>query len=916
MKSLAATVLLSASLLSAQTFVTGQGARLVIGQRTFTQLDPGTATERLLGAVGGLAYFNDTLFVSDSSRIFASPQNHRVLAFRGISSQLPGPKDSHPWTDFERCRVCGGVANLVLGQTAFNTSNIGLTQDRFRTPTAVATDGLVLAVADTDNNRVLIWLNLPTRDGQPADVVVGQGDFRSNGINFGGAGATPSAKGLRSPQGLWIQDGKLYIADTQNNRVLIFNSIPRSNGATADLVLGQPNFTSFVQSDLVQATLKATPTNMLSPVSVSSDGRKLFVSDLGHNRVLIWNRIPTSNAQAVDVVIGQPDATSTDENLAVLANNSTKLCPSNGTDAGGNKTYPERCAATLDFPRYALSDGKRLYIADGGNDRILVYNDIPTTTGQAADVILGQFTENLNQDSDPSRISAADSLRSPTSLAWDGTNLYVADTFNRRIVAFTPGDFPLPITGVRNAASREIFAVGSINFTADPKTDDEVTVKIVATEYKYKTVKDDTVGNVVRALVSTINTSNNNNGDPNVIATANPVFSQVLLTARASGEAGNGVAYATTFSDKATLAGSGSGNLSGGQDAAKIAPGSLVIILGESLSETTVSAPIPNESAPDLPQRLGGVEVYIDGIRAPLVFVSPTEIRAQMPWEVFDASSVSTYVRKIDASGNVKISTAIAVPIIPQNPGIFAVEGQSDPRPALARHGSSYAIGVVSVDGTAKENDTASVSIEDRKYTYTVKKDDRLNNIRDGLVDMINGDERVNAEASSIYTRILLKSRIPGPEGEGITYSASAVDGANVIMTALGSVLCCAAKAGLAIDDENPARPGELISFFTTGLGTIQPEEAKGQQVTGSIYRGPADNTPNTIVDDAQVGGKTANVISARLVPGMVGISEVRLQLNTDIPTNPRTQMWIAQFGYISNIVSFPVVNPNPPAVQ
>jgi len=231
--------LAATSLLSAQQFVTGQAARMVIGQDTFTRQDP-TSNERHLGAVSGIALANDTLYAVDSSRVAASPQNNRVLLFPNISKQLPGPRDSMPWHGDVRCTVCGGTASNVLGQKDFVSSSIGIGANQFRTPTAVATDGKVLAVTDTDNNRVLIWRNLPTADDQPADIVVGQGDFNGTGINFGGSGQTPSAKGLRGPQGIWIQDGRLYIADTQNNRVVVFNNIPAQNGASADIVLGAP----------------------------------------------------------------------------------------------------------------------------------------------------------------------------------------------------------------------------------------------------------------------------------------------------------------------------------------------------------------------------------------------------------------------------------------------------------------------------------------------------------------------------------------------------------------------------------------------------------------------------------------------------------------------------------------------------
>jgi len=57
-------------------------------------------------------------------------------------------------------------------------------------------------------------------------------------------------------------------------------------------------------------------------------------------------------------------------------------------------------------------------------------------------------------------------------------------------------------------------------------------------------------------------------------------------------------------------------------------------------------------------------------------------------------------------------------------------------------------------------------------------------------------------------------------------------------------------------------------------------------------------------------GGKTANVLSATLKPGMIGTFEVTLQLNSDMPSDPLTNLYIAQDIYISNIVTFPLVNP------
>src|SRR5580704_1872139 len=222
---------------------------------------------------------------------------------------------------------------------------------------------------------------------------------------------------------------------------MIWNTIPTKNNQPADLVLGAPNFTATPNLNLIDSSLTAAANTMLNPVSVTSDGTHLFVSDLGFNRVLIWNEIPTKNQQPADVEVGQINFTTS------FANDNSDLCPSVGTDSSGNPIYPATCVNTMSFPRFALSDGTRLYIADAGNDRVLVFNTIPTQNAARADVILGEpdefsdlVTSNSSTFSPNLEQSASNSLPTPTSLAWDGTNLYVADPSNFRILVFTPAD--------------------------------------------------------------------------------------------------------------------------------------------------------------------------------------------------------------------------------------------------------------------------------------------------------------------------------------------------------------------------------------------------------------------------------------------------------------------------------------------
>ena len=94
MKCISVFLLLTAGA-AAQNFVTGQAARLVIGQTTFTNQDP-NSSDTVLGAASGIAYAADTLFVADSNRMQATPDNNRVLLFQNLSSQLPALTDELP----------------------------------------------------------------------------------------------------------------------------------------------------------------------------------------------------------------------------------------------------------------------------------------------------------------------------------------------------------------------------------------------------------------------------------------------------------------------------------------------------------------------------------------------------------------------------------------------------------------------------------------------------------------------------------------------------------------------------------------------------------------------------------------------------------------------------------------------------
>src|SRR3989442_14153108 len=68
----------------------------------------------------------------------------------------------------------------------------------------------------------------------------------------------------------------------------------------------------------------------------------------------------------------------------------------------------------------------------------------------------------------------------------------------------------------------------------------------------------------------------------------------------------------------------------------EVSPGSLIVIYGSGLA-TTISA----ATAGPWPTRLDGTQVFVNGMAAPLFFVTPSQISAQIPWEANTAVALN-----------------------------------------------------------------------------------------------------------------------------------------------------------------------------------------------------------------------------------------------------------------------------------
>jgi hypothetical protein len=321
-------MILSLGSMAQQTFTNFMNASLVIGQANFTTNSSTTNQSTNYGTTSSV--------ISPNGKLACGSQSARRIL---IWNQVPTAN--------------GAPADFVIGQPNFTAMNSGCTQSQMGAVEGIAfsPDGTKMIAADATNNRVLIWNTIPTSNFQPADVVIGQTSFTSNISGI-------AADKLNYPSGVIVTpDGKLIVSDMYNYRVLIYNSIPTTNGASADVVIGQTNFTTN------SSGTGNNKFNMPWYLTLSQDG-KLLVADHANSRVMVFNTVPTVNGASANVVIGQPDFVTT----------------SSGT-AQNKFNYPIGVTAA--------PDGK-IAISEFSNNRVVIYNTIPTSNGANADVVLGQ----------------------------------------------------------------------------------------------------------------------------------------------------------------------------------------------------------------------------------------------------------------------------------------------------------------------------------------------------------------------------------------------------------------------------------------------------------------------------------------------------------------------------------------------
>ncbi len=290
-------------------FITDTGHnRIVITD--LTGHDPvviGTGEEGMIDGGYAQAKFNrpqgtcldgDTLYVADTENhaIRRIDLKQRVVStIAGIGSQSPRPPIeryvgpagtsalSSPWDlamiPGDRSLYIAMAGPHQIWKLDFASGEIGVwagsgNEDiadgssegaKFAQPSGLATDGKNLFVADSEVSGVRVILDITPNGPAQVRTIVGQGLFA-----FGDKDGKGPAVRLQHCLGLAFADGKLYIADTYNNRVKVCD--PRSRSVKA----------------LVGARTAGdsdSPPRFYQPAGLSVAGSILYVADTNNHRI-------------------------------------------------------------------------------------------------------------------------------------------------------------------------------------------------------------------------------------------------------------------------------------------------------------------------------------------------------------------------------------------------------------------------------------------------------------------------------------------------------------------------------------------------------------------------------------------------------------------------------------------------------
>ena len=278
-----------------------------------------------------------------------------------------------------------------------------------------------LFLSDNYGHRILIFQldRLNRIQDRDAKWALGQKDLWTSDVHSG-----RTASSIKLPLAVEYDTShkRLFVADTWNDRVLVFDMTPGqvSSGMDASYVLGQADFTTrdttvaanrFYFASREGAGIYPSQSRA-AEMAMDRVHQRLFVTDGGHNRVLVFDVHPDrlrSGANAI-AVIGQDDFDSTEEGFSA----SRWKLP-------GDLAYDE--------------EHERLFVEAPWENRALVFDVAPDelTNGMSARIVIGQseFTSRAPG-------LARNKIRQPDGISYDPVNerLHWTDKGNERVLVF------------------------------------------------------------------------------------------------------------------------------------------------------------------------------------------------------------------------------------------------------------------------------------------------------------------------------------------------------------------------------------------------------------------------------------------------------------------------------------------------
>jgi uncharacterized protein (TIGR03437 family) len=402
----------------------GPAADLVLGQPDLTSaVVPGNDAETslnrtVLRSPSGLAF-------DSTGRLYVADELGRVLVF------------APPFTTRES-------ADRILGRVVLEQGQQVPLDTVLFTPEGVFSLGDRIGVVDFQVSRILIYppasqwpAETETRPSPSFQAVLGQDSF--SGVNPNRGLPMPTERTLAFPVGAFFADGEVYVADTVNNRVLVFPQA--ATGAAAVRVLGQPSFNlngqNLVEGRGMFLYAGTGTTNNLGgafsdgsgvAVDTRSSPPRLYVADTFNNRVLGYaDARKVRPGDPADIVVGQIDFSGNLPNM-----------PGGRRDVVSDRGLNRPAGVAVDA-------SGNLWVADAGNGRVLRFSDPFGSRPPAGDyyrpnLVIGQPNAFVEIPDAGSR-----SLANPHSLAFtvDG-HLVVSDSLHNRVLFFRRpegGDF-------------------------------------------------------------------------------------------------------------------------------------------------------------------------------------------------------------------------------------------------------------------------------------------------------------------------------------------------------------------------------------------------------------------------------------------------------------------------------------------